>query len=251
MSTEIEEGLTLRFETFEGSTAVEVGEILISLNASFQRFCKRELRHRSNVSLYIRDLKRGSLDIILEAIDGAGKVIKAGEAVAPFACHLMEIARILCGHPSPKIAKVDHKVIEAIAKPIASGNATQINLIVHGEAYFTFNGESAVALQSAKASSLVVSPSAAEVDAPPRYVSLSQVRSLSSDGLHGTALDVDGDWYARLEGGQGVLVPITASSAIAETLHHKAPYLFRGALLKGVRGEQIGIDVTDITRIGS
>ncbi|MBY5706989.1 hypothetical protein HFO38_30545 [Rhizobium leguminosarum] len=230
---------------------MEVGEILIALNTAFEQFSRKVLRARDNVRLRIRDLRRGSLDIVLDVVDSVGKIIKAAEALAPFASHLMEIVGILCGQHSGKVTKADRKAVEAIANPVANGNASQINLIVNGQAHFTFNVESATALRAAQTSSLVVTPRAAEAEGPHRYMSTHQVRSLSSEGLYGTALNVDNDWYARLEGGQGVLVPISVTSDIAAALHHKAVYIFKGTIRKGALGEQIGIDVMNLTRIGS
>lgn len=243
--------MILRIETEQGLPASELAELLDALDAAFRQFSKRRISRDQTARLRVYDVRHGSLEVILDAVDAAGKLIEAGTLLAPFASHLMDLASAICGLQPPKVSRSERKVIEAISNPIANDNATQINLIVHGDVHFTFDADSVAALRVSQAASADLSSRVPEIEAPIRYVTTGQVRSLVSDGVHGTALDVDGEWYARLEGGHGVLVPITAAGNVTETLRHKSAYLFKGSLQKGERGEQIGIYVTELITIGS
>lgn len=60
---------------------------------------------------------------------------------------------------------------------------------------------------------------------------------------------VDDDWFARLLGGEGVLVPLKTSAEIANGLAHRGLYRFRGALVRGAHGAPVGIEVIGVERI--
>lgn len=243
--------MILRIKTEQGVPASELAELLGALDTAFRQFSKRRISRNQKARLRVYDVRHGSLEVILDAVDAAGKLIEAGSLLAPFATHLMDLASALCGLQPPKLSKSERKVIDAISNPIANDNATQINLIVDGEVHFTFDANSVASLRVSQAVSVDLPPRVPEAERQIRYVTSEQVRSLVSEGVHGTALDVDGEWYARLEGGHGVLVPITAAGNVTRTLRHKSAYLFKGSLQKGERGEQIGIYVTELITIGS
>ncbi|RFB84796.1 hypothetical protein B5K11_32165 [Rhizobium leguminosarum bv. trifolii] len=250
----LDDALILRIETIDGTPAFQLGEILRTLSIAFRQFSNKRHGAAGEATLHVIDLRHGSLEIILDAIDGAQKLMKAAELLAPFASHLMEVATIVIGQKQGKVANADRKAIEAIANPVANGSATQINLIVHGDAHFTFDKTSAFALQGANTLAVAAAPK--QVIAHgfgahpiPHYVTEQQSRLLTSDGLFGTAISVDGEWFARLEGGHGVLVPLTAAPDILATLRHRTAYRFKGAVRRGPVGEQIGIDVQEIAAI--
>ena len=246
-----DDGMTLRIETEQGVPATELATLLSALDSAFRQFSKRRFKRGQAARLRVHDVRHGSLEVILDAIDAAGKLIEAGTLLAPFATHLMDLVSALCGLQPPKISKTEGKAIEAISNPIANNNATQINLIVNGDVHFSIDLNSVASLRISRTESDDPPPRLPETEGQIRYVTSEQIRSLASEGVHGTALEVDRQWYARLEGGHGVLVPIKAAVDVIDALHHRSAYLFKGAVQKGHLGQQIGIYVEELTQIGA
>jgi hypothetical protein len=72
----------------------------------------------------------------------------------------------------------------------------------------------------------------------------------STPTLYGTAFVVDGTWYVRHQGGQGVLLPLD-SGDLAATLVSGQSYEFTGRAKLDHRGHAIGAHVTAAKPIGS
>ncbi|MBO1905628.1 hypothetical protein KHP60_09895 [Microvirga sp. 3-52] len=255
MDYELQEREEPRFEIFIENTAPvpapQIATLLTTLNAAFRQFSRRV--GRRDVTLAVASVEQGSIRIFLDAIEGAQKVWEARELLTPFATHLIEATQILLGLRSGRVSATDKKAIEAISQPVASGSATQVNLVNNGTIHLHVDERMADALLR------VLRPPVQErVDdfiereQPAKAPMLSQqeVHALETDGLEGAAVSVDGDWYARLHGGHGVLVPIKADSNVTASLQHRALYRLRGAVLQGPLGETVGIYVTEAQQIG-
>ncbi|MBT1155696.1 hypothetical protein J1C56_08830 [Aminobacter anthyllidis] len=188
-------------------------------------------------------MRHGSIEIVLDAIGSAHKLLEAGIYLAPFASHIVDVAQSALGiFGMPIGTKADQKLVASIANPVAKGRAQQINLVIHGNPTFNITSEIAAQLverlspppreafeQAAQATQLMM-------------LDEQQHHRLMADGLIGTALQVDGEWYARLENGRGVLVPIFNLGGVI--LAHRDLYRFQGYAAQGNRGEIIGINVT-------
>ncbi|QHG74442.1 hypothetical protein [Ensifer adhaerens] len=237
--------LLLHIETREFAPAGDLGNLLLTLNAAFERFGRRRMKSASP-TLAVRDIRHGSIDIVLDALDGAQKLWEGRELLAPFAAHLMDVASLLLGTSDGKVAPIDRKAVEAIANPVAKDHAVQINLVVNGNVHLAMDKTMAQALAIARELQAERSVQAVAHAVATPLIDRRQTEALEQDGVFGTALDVDGQWYARLEGGQGVLVPLMANEHLLATLRHRTPYRFKGTVRRGRHGEQVGINVQDV-----
>lgn len=81
---------------------------------------------------------------------------------------------------------------------------------------------------------------------------IEQAGALAQTGqLFGTIFKVDGSWYARPEGMSGVLLPLTFSTLAKLTVEDGVAYRIAGELLKSAEGYPIGIQVANLTHLGS
>ncbi|WP_296598005.1 hypothetical protein [Phenylobacterium sp.] len=226
---------------------VELSSILTALDAAFKRFAAKRGNEPADVALGVAAVHSGSLRVLLDVIDGAEKLWSAREQLAPFAQSLAEAMQmLLAGGRGPTPA--ERRALKSISDPIAKGSATQINLVNNGEMHLHVDAATAEVLVRALRPAERPPTPASQVDTP-RMLSARAARSLAGAGVEGTALDVYGEWYARLLGGRGVLVPMRVSKDISDTLVSGGHYRFRGSVETGARGEMIGISVYDIDRL--
>jgi hypothetical protein len=248
-------GLELRIDTDSAVPAARIATILSSLGTAFREYAGLAGLRKRDVTLGVMTVEYGSIDIFLDAIAAAQELWKARELLGPFASHLMEAAHVLLSSSSSsdsalgRVNAADRKALAAISKPIAHGEATQINLINNGQIHLEIHG--GIAADLIRATNLPIEVTSERVlrQAGRPVVSGQQVRALEAGGIEGTALFVDGQWYARLLGGFGVLVPVKIEADIAARLVHGGLYRFRGTVLRGPLGEAIGIQVSQVERI--
>jgi len=69
--------------------------------------------------------------------------------------------------------------------------------------------------------------------------------------LLGTAFEVDSTWYVRHQGGQGVLLPIEATSALKSALISGHAYEFKGRLQLDHRGYATAAQIVAAQPIGN
>lgn len=138
--------------------------------------------------------------------------------------NLLTIAQGL-GKSTRKAA--DRRLIKALQAPVANEHASQLNIYVVGDGN-TVTIDQGVVSQLANAKDVthaLTTSKLFEVAAPPEAPSdiprLTQLR-----GKIGTALDVKGEWYVRLEGEGGVLNPV--SNGNEATLQDGQLYAFDG-----------------------
>lgn len=226
--------------------AADIGAILLGLDKAFVRFVRSRSGGQFEGELGVREVRHGCIEVVLEAIASADKLMDAGAYLAPFASHLIEIAKAALDLVGPtRGTKADQKLVGDIARPVANGRARQINLVIHGNPTFNITPEVASHLIER----LTPTPKKAAAPSPPSALMLDDAEhnELTSSGLVGTALDVDDQWYARLENGRGVLVPIFNLGR--DLLIHRGLYRFQGYAAQGNRGEVIGINITGALRL--
>ncbi|MBY3329784.1 hypothetical protein HFN98_03830 [Rhizobium laguerreae] len=241
----------------EAISSTDIAQMLLNLNKSFKAFVRNAGGRSLKAELTVGAVRPGSIEILLDAIDGLGKLYEAREYLAPFASHLAQIFQLALGlqanKQDTKIAPVDRNALTSLAAPVAKGNAQQVNIVNHGSIVLNINGcEEAKALIDSLAARYVAVPEVRQAQPAPRLeISERQIAQLEQGTLMGTAFLVDSSWYARLAEGQGVLVPITVSDAKTLGLAHRESYTFQGRSIHGSRGETIGIAIHDAQRIGS
>ena len=233
----MEDRLLIVIETDQGAAAGDVAELLRATAAAFERFSKT--RTGRSPILTVEALEQGSLKIVLDAVDLMDKLSGAGQLLAPFAAHIAELVRgALAARGFIRMTPSDRKLLQALSGPVAKGRARQINIIADRGATIVIDEAAARvlvgALEARQEQPLRTRPP--EIDDVQRLAP-----ALSGPGVHGTAMLVRGTWYARLEGGQGVLVPL--HGAASADLVDGGAHLFRGTLIKGRFGEVIGLEL--------
>lgn len=103
----------------------------------------------------------------------------------------------------------ERKMLQAMAGPVAKGHARQINIMVSDHATVVFDAEAARILTEVLSGKVDAS---GQSPVPPRSetntLPSALAPALRGPGVHGAALLVHGEWYARLVEGQRLLVPI-------------------------------------------
>ncbi|MER9941470.1 hypothetical protein NKJ70_05895 [Mesorhizobium sp. M0092] len=226
--------------------ATDIGAILLGIDKAFGRFVRSRSGGRIKGELGVREVRHGCIEVVLEAIASVDKLLDARAYLAPFASHLIEIAKAALDLAGPtRGTKADQKLVGDIARPVANGHARQINLVIHGNP--TFNITPEVASHLIERLTPPPKEATAWLHPSPLMLDEAEHNELASSGLSGTALEVDGQWYARLENGRGVLVPIFNLGR--DVLVHRGVYSFQGYEAQGVRGEVVGINITGARRL--
>lgn len=237
-------------ETVGPVPAAQIANMLRHLHLAYREYAARNGLRRAQLA--VSSVEPGSIEILVDAIDSAQKIWEARELLIPFASHLMDCAGILLGTQKGQVTPTETKALQAIVQPVASGNATQINIVNNYTIHLNISSDAAVKIAEAiriGAKTHNALPLSEEI--APRLMPAAVVRALESDGAGGTAILVDGEWYARLLGGQGVLIPLRGADTVIEDLKHKGTYRFHGAVLRGSLGEAIGIDVRRVEKLGA
>ncbi|MEO9788739.1 MAG: hypothetical protein ABJF67_14170 [Aurantimonas coralicida] len=243
--------------------AADLAKMLRALDRSFNSFVNRANGRTLNARLAVSAVRRGSIEVVLEAIAAYEKLMLAQQSLAPFASHLAQLAGLALAGSKPEVdanaTDVDLKAIKSLIGPVASGNAVQVDLVFNGnpiltvgtpeEAWAITNG--LTALQGAKDSGLAEATMEAPQLPKESRVTTEQIANLERGSLQGTAFMAGGSWYARLVGGHGVLVPMTASKETLAHLQDGKMYAFRGKPTFGSKGETVGITVEQAMAVGS
>lgn len=238
----------------EQLSAAEVAKILGDLDKAFKGFVGRRGGRAFKAELTVSAVRSGSIEIVLDAIDSVGKLIQAGQFLAPFATHLAQLVQLALGMQIHKLGSevtaADRKAIGSLAAPVANGHATQINIVNNGNIVLNIGSAAAAkaildGLQVPKPGSDLIPLMAVDRQA----ISSQQVAQLEQGKLMGSTFLVDETWYARLAGGQGTLVPISGSDKATGSLRHGKTFTFRGSPLHGTKGETIGIVIDDAQQV--
>lgn len=222
----------------------ELGAILTSIGKAFESYSRTRASRKLKPKMAVKALETGSLEIVFDLLDNAKQIYEARELFGPFATHLAEGVSALLGIPPRKVAAPDRKVLEAFSRPIAEGHATQINIVNNGEINLHIDEGNAAKILDALSEQRRSTrrPVANLLDTP-------EQRAVEAEGVEGTALFVEGQWYGRLLHGQGVLVPLYGDSNVISQLEHNALYLLRGSVLRGTYGEAVGIRIERAARL--
>jgi len=209
--------LEVRYDTAVPIGATEFGVLIQELGKGFERYARR--RRLRDVRLAVVGAGLGSHWIEVAAV-GTGSavatVIKYRKEIYDFADFLGKLFDIAKGLRGEGAKAADKKLIDAISAPIAKGQATQVNVTV-------FGGSPVITINQATTNTLWPTSPEEERDALEvgrAAPSLAIDRPSKSPvlralvGRFGTILNVKGQWYVRLEGGEGVMNPTTPTPGV-------------------------------------
>lgn len=228
--------------------AAQLSRILSDLDKSFKAFGREQEGRSFRAEITVASVRFGSIEILMDAIGAVEKLTLASQYLAPFATHLAEVAKHVIDwrdHTSlSQISSADKKVLRSLANPVANGHAHQINIVNNGNFNVIVEDPHAAQLLLqgiASRESLTKHSAVEEADHIP--VTNRQLSALKDGSLMGTVFQVDGTWYARLAGQNGVLVPISLIGLGSQGLINGKAYEFRGTVLRGRRGEINGLAI--------
>lgn len=220
--------LQIVYDTAAPIGAAEFGAVIQELGKGFDRFTRA--RRQRGLRLVVIGAGLGSHWIevaVVGATSAAGIAITYRKEIYDFADSLGKVFDMAKTLRRAEAKPADRKLIDAINAPVASGQATQVNVMVlGGSPTITINQHNAQALwvpedradlEDALADPVLAIGNRQGSTAP-------MVRKL--DGHFGTILNVKGAWYVRLEGQEGVLNPVLLAHGV--TVEDDRAYLFDG-----------------------
>lgn len=221
--------------------AADVANILSAADKSFTQFARARVGGAKPV-LTVEAFEHGSLEIVLGVLDAAANMVAI---LQPFAAHIGQAAELLRIGGRREVKPADAKFVRSIVEPVAKGKAIQINIVHNGDIYFEANSNTAPRILGE-----LTTPEFRRASTTSRadLISPAQEESLLGQGLEGTAIDVHGEWYARLLQGQGVLVPLTGDCS---ALANSRSYRFQGYPSRGRLGEVVGLTLTRAVPLGN
>jgi len=161
------------------------------------------------------------------------KVAQHPEALYGFVGFISNLLTVAQGLKPGKNKQADTRLIKALLKPVANNSALQVNIMVVGTDNTITIDSKAVELiidnqKKAREASVAQEVITETVDADHDEMTsgISTPRHLTLRDKHGTAINVKGRWYARLEGEGGVLNPLQLAPGI--TLNDEQSYSFDG-----------------------
>ena len=220
--------LRIHYETDGLLPAADVANMLRELATGFDRFTKRRGRY-AGLRLAVRRVAVSSLDadLVVIGVGAAAAVLDHRQALFDFVGFIADALSIAKGLKPGKVKAADAKMIDAVQKPIAESEAQQVNVFVIGDGNTVTIDRDAIQLMRSHREKNFVSraydvPPAVDVDfldeAPPKLHRL--------EGKFGTAFDVHGQWYVRLEGEEGILNPLELGPGV--TVRDRHGYHFNG-----------------------
>lgn len=220
--------------------AVDLAELLVAGDRAFERFYKANWPGEAP-KLSVTAIDEGSVEVVFDLEQVVDHAKTATALLGPFINHIVHVIQALRGGGRTNAA--DRRFVNSLVEPVAKDRATQVNLINNGTVVLNVDQGLAEELKRLLRPEPVVREARQVVEGvgAPR-LSPEQVRQLEGPGLQGTALLVEREWYARLVGGGGVLVPITKSGET--TLQHNVRHTFRGRPERGRLGEIVGISIS-------
>ena len=216
--------IEIRIETAGVVPAEVAGQILEEVARGFGRHAKSG--GRRDLRLGIKRVDIGSLIVQLIVIGPAQNPVGGREAqgFVDATAHLLLVAQDLA---QGSVKRADARLLEALRAPVSDGIADRISLTdPQGGAEAVVNRETAARLKEiATRRPPPALPPARDVAAIESAMETPARRELAGDT--GTALDVKGRWYVRLEGEGGVLNPLDPLPGVK--VEDEALYEFEGS----------------------
>lgn len=247
------QGSALLYEGRDAFAAQALAGILSATGGAFEEFAVERVEQR--LQLQVSGVRVGSVAILLDVVGMAQLGFEYREVLASFMTHIGELCTTLSREePSTSgkpISEGEAKAVEAITKPVAQGGASSVSLVNNGVIIVQLDQRGAKRLsQSVKKRKRLKGR-----DRPSPVLNEAMIHRIAAEEalrgeMHGTALLVESEWYARLVGGQGVLVPLRGGPELRDHLKHNQTYRFRGQPLTDARGYMVGINVLDAVPIG-
>ncbi|MFT4955763.1 MAG: hypothetical protein ACI8U3_002162 [Brevundimonas sp.] len=226
-----------------GARATDVAAMLTTADKAFVQFAGERFSGVKPI-LTVEAVQPGSVEIILGAIDTWDAFKTASALLAPFTAHIGQVIQALRYGGVASLKPAEAKFVKSIVEPVAKGRAQQINIVNNGEIHVTIGQQDAPDLLA----------NLAQATRPPKprrtadVLTAGESQSLAGPGLDGTALNVHGEWYARLLRGRGVLVPI---SGVRDGLIDNQTYRLRGEPIRGELGEIVGVYLHQAEPLGT
>lgn len=239
-----DDGLLLRIENNGPFPAETLASIISKLNGAFDAFAKSK---RNQATLGVVRVETGSIEILFAVIDTAKFLYEHRELAGAFAAHVAEAIFLLSSGSSKKVPAKTKAAVSAMANAVTADSARVIN-IINNTGTVIINQNNAQVIEKALAPPVREAPAI-------RYAADSmltgrQIEQLEAGGLFGTAGHALDRWHARLEGGEGVLVPVSAAPDVLSELKDGQAYKFSGRVIQGRRGAPVGIQVDAAVPIG-
>ncbi|MBB6428149.1 hypothetical protein [Sphingopyxis sp. JAI128] len=222
--------LRLEYETSREIDAEKIGAIIAEVGKSFNQFERQRGRYR----LAIKAAGTGTFWVEFIVLAGAAAPIATTfhKEIIEYTAFLADLISIFSGTKEGRPSAQDKRVVKALNAPVATGQASQLNINVQGnENTVIINGDISICIgqyddrqkqRSALSGYMPMPDELTKILHSSVRVSIPQL-----DGHFGTVFQVEGQWYVRLEGEAGVLNPLDLSSDNLAVKHNQA-YLLSG-----------------------
>ncbi|KQZ06171.1 hypothetical protein ASD21_00570 [Caulobacter sp. Root1455] len=207
--------LRIHYETDRLLDATDLANVLGEIGRAFDRYANRSIRG-SGLRLAVRRVEVGSVvaDLVVVGSAMAVALVSHRDAIYGFVGFLGDLVSIAQGLKPGKNKAADKRLVDALKNPIENV-ARQVNIFVVGDGNIVTIDKAAIERMTgtSEAANLQAEADRAEVaENPP--AALAAPRFLTLDGKFGTAIDVKGRWYVRLEGEGGVLNPLELAQGV-------------------------------------
>lgn len=245
--------------------AREAGLAIERVANAFDQAIRSQQLGSGDARLELRQLAVGSLYVDLGVLPlVAYTVWEQRDAIARFVGFLADSLTVIRETRTANVPPAHRSALEALAAPVARGHATQVNLYLFGDNAdrIEIGPELAGTIMSTLARPRLSTPSVmrrapdefravplqvqdAVSETKAETVRLTASREAGPPLTDGTMRLVEGDWYVRAEGLDGVLLPAVLNS-------HPEPiktfqYLVEGAIISS-RGRPVRFDVRNLVR---
>ncbi|HYC05252.1 MAG TPA: hypothetical protein VED40_18310 [Azospirillaceae bacterium] len=231
--------LRVRIETEELPTVDNVASILGEIGKSFDRYARRYgVRH--GLRLVVQRIYIGSLiaDLVVIGTATTLTAIQHREAIYGFVGFLSNALSIAQGIKKGENKTPEKRLVNALHGPVANGEAQQVNIFIVGDSNSINIDKDSVKMISNANLSLKKNPDSAR-EMKIEYIEMAEEIPVSistlpaakvakpMDGKYGTAFNIKGQWYVRLEGEGGVLNPAEMERGV--TIEDGRVYKFNGS----------------------
>lgn len=224
-----EPSLSVRFENDRLIAAGDLGRILDELAKAFDRFARASRGARGR-RLAVRRVVVGSLvaDLVLVGAVSTAAAAQNAQALFGFVGFLADMLGIAQGLKPGRVTAANERLLAALQKPVAEGDAQQVNIFVGDGASVTIDRDAIRLVRTHREDSAEEAQAftITERRVPPVSKMMAAPIHAVLDGKFGTALDVKGQWYVRLEGEGGVLNPVEFAHGVE--IADDTPYRFEG-----------------------
>jgi hypothetical protein len=241
---------TLRLEVVTDLPVLarEGGRMVERLANAFDQMVRSGRLPADNARLRLERVAVGSLTVDLGIVSILAYVaFDHREALTQFVSYLADALQLIRSFRADETAPADRSAIEALASPVAKGNATQVNLFVFGENERRLEigrelAETVIAAlgrprpvdQETEMRSIAVqAPRVAPTQREGRLIDYARSAAPFEDvppGTNGTMIWINDRWFVRPDGMNGGMLPMEGNPAVGE-LDRSRTYGVEGRIL--------------------